>query len=166
MLSSLQSDQMELDAQGTQRWPQEGTLPSSPPQPSSPLNWGSGWAKGAILCLLPAVEASFLPKSPLPIYPFPPAADSAQMPARGVLAKSGRGTAHQRLAAISRGPHVSNSGQPWLQTETLKQATTRPVIPVPSVCSPTVPEPCGPACLAPANVTDLQQPSTPPSHTS
>lgn len=36
----------------------------------------------------------------------------------GVLAKSGRGTAHQRLAAISRGPHVSNSGQPWLQTGT------------------------------------------------
>ncbi|TNN80215.1 hypothetical protein EYF80_009540 [Liparis tanakae] len=28
----------------------------------------------------------------------------------GVPAKSGRGTAHQRLAAISRGPHVSNSG--------------------------------------------------------
>lgn len=47
-----------------------------------------------------------------------------------MLAKSGRGTAHQRLAAISRGPHVSNSGQPWLQTGTLKQATTHPVIPV------------------------------------
>lgn len=48
----------------------------------------------------------------------------------GMLAKSGRGTAHQRLAAISRGPHVSNSGQPWLQTGTLKRATTHPVIPV------------------------------------
>lgn len=52
-----------------------------------------------------------------------------------VLAKSGRGTAHQRLAAISRGPHVSNSGQPWLQTGTLKQATTRPVIPVSTLVS-------------------------------
>lgn len=46
------------------------------------------------------------------------------------MAKSGRGTAHQRLAAISRGPHVSNSGQPWLQTGTLKRSTTHPVIPV------------------------------------
>lgn len=53
----------------------------------------------------------------------------------GVLAKSGRGTAHQRLAAISRGPHVSNSGQPWLQTGTLKQATTHPVIPVSTLVS-------------------------------
>lgn len=53
----------------------------------------------------------------------------------GALAKSGRGTAHQRLAAISRGPHVSNSGQPWLQTGTLKQATTRPVIPVSTLVS-------------------------------
>lgn len=52
-----------------------------------------------------------------------------------MLAKSGRGTAHQRLAAISRGLHVSNSGQPWLQTETLKQATTRPVIPVSTLVS-------------------------------
>lgn len=52
-----------------------------------------------------------------------------------MLAKSGRGTAHQRLAAISRGPHVSNSGQPWLQTGTLKQATTRPVIPVSTLVS-------------------------------
>lgn len=52
-----------------------------------------------------------------------------------VLAKSGRGTAHQRLAAISRGPHVSNSGQPWLQTGTLKQATTHPVIPVSTLVS-------------------------------
>ena len=52
-----------------------------------------------------------------------------------VPAKSRRGTAHQRLAAISRGPHVSNSGQPWLQTGTLKQATTRPVIPVSTLVS-------------------------------
>ncbi|KAK2891836.1 hypothetical protein Q8A73_017501 [Channa argus] len=67
--TETESDQMELDAQGTQRWPHEGTLPSSPLQPSSPLNWGSGWAKGPILCLLPAVEASFLPRSPLPSTP-------------------------------------------------------------------------------------------------
>lgn len=48
------------------------------PHPSSPLNWRSGWAKGPVLRLLPAVEAALPP----PVHPFPPAADSAQMPAR------------------------------------------------------------------------------------
>lgn len=42
-----------------------GGLPSSPPHPPSPLNWNSDWAKGPVLCLLPAVEA-------IPPLPNPP----------------------------------------------------------------------------------------------
>lgn len=35
-----------------------GGLPSSPDHPCSPLNWSSGWAKGPVLCLVPARDAT------------------------------------------------------------------------------------------------------------
>lgn len=62
-LSSLQSDQMEPDAQGTWRLPLGASQPS-PPHPSSPLNWGSGWAKGPVFRLSPAGVGHFLCEPP------------------------------------------------------------------------------------------------------
>lgn len=51
------------------------------------------------------------------------------------LAKSLSKSAHQRLAGVSRGLLVSNSGHPGLQTGTLKLPTTGPVIPVSTLVS-------------------------------
>lgn len=76
-LSSLQSNQMELDAKGTHRWPRGEALQSSPL-----LTPELGLWLGKITHPLPLAccGGHFPPNTTPLIYPFPPAVDSAQMP--------------------------------------------------------------------------------------
>lgn len=57
------------------------------------------------------------------------------LPRRSAGPSLGEGLPIRGWLLSAGGPRDSNSGQPWLQTGTLKQATTRPVIPVSTLVS-------------------------------